>query len=233
MNISKFAIISKSAVFCLFLFFVILALPTVLSAQEYTEENGVTRFHGDSDEPIVFTAAPIRGPVLFDTFGPGDSYNTGSGWTLGYDFELQRALSFSFSDGLSYFLESISVAIAQVSGTNNLTIRLMDDSGGEPGATIETWNLSGEMGAFGTANPPIVINSVVLPILDSDTTYWIVASVPAGDWSAWNRSEPQVDGTVAGREGEAGAWTVQNSYLGAFRVTGNQTPVELQSFVVE
>ena len=169
------------------------------------------------------SAAPT---VLFDTFGPGDTYNTGVGYTIGVaGFDYDQGDQFVIGAATPHYLDKIELAVGLVAGTNSLDVWLMSDTAGEPGAIIEAFNFSGAMGPFGFANPPLATNSVLRPVLYPGTPYWLIASAPAADtWAAWNQSFPVVIGTHADRLG-LGPWTVDpDDTLGAFRITGSVIP---------
>jgi len=168
------------------------------------------------------SAAPT---VLFNTFGPGDTYNTNTGWTIGTASAYDQGDQFVIGAATPHYLDKIELAGSLVSGTNSLDVWLMSDAAGEPGAIIEAFNFSGAMGPFGSANPPLAANSVLLPVLYPGTPYWLIASAPAADtWAAWNQSSPAVNGTHASRLG-LGSWTVGPvGELGAFRITGSPIP---------
>jgi hypothetical protein len=169
------------------------------------------------------SAAPT---VLFDTFGSGDTFNTGVGYTIGYPgSDYEQGDQFVIGAGTPHYLDKIELAVGLVSGTNQLDVWLMSDAAGQPGAIIETFSFIGAMGAFGSANPPLAANSVLRPLLLPGTPYWLIASAPVADtWAAWNLSLPAIIGTHADRQ-NLGPWNVDaEETLGAFRITGNIIP---------
>jgi len=168
------------------------------------------------------SAAPT---VLFNTFGPGDSYLVIGGSTIGGDQEWVQANQFMIGPATPHTLDKIELAAGLLFGTNQLDVRLMSDAAGEPGAIIEAFNFTDEMLPFG-ANPPLAANSVLHPVLYPGTPYWFVVSTPvAGSEAAWNLTDPVVLGTLAQRNG-LGAWRVYpDTTLEAFRITGNTVPV--------
>lgn len=169
------------------------------------------------------TAAPT---VLFDTFGPGNTYNTAVGWTIGISgLDYDQGDQFVIGAAVPYSLDQIELAMGLVSGTNQLDVWLMSDAAGQPGAIIEAFSFSGVMGPFGSANPPLAANSVLRPILYPGTPYWLIASAPAADtWAAWNQNSIGANGTHADRQG-LGSWSIgSGTTLGAFRVSGNVIP---------
>ena len=177
---------------------------------------------------LVLTGQVNASTTLFSTLGPGDTYQTNVGWTIGYPGQdNEQGDQFSFAAAAPYYLDTIELAVRYVSGTNELDVWLMSDAAGEPGAIIEAFNFVGLMGQSGHSNPLLVGTSVLRPVLTPGTDYWLIASAPNSDtWAAWNWSLPAVAGLHAWRQG-AGAWSVSptgaNS-MGAFRVQGTVIP---------
>jgi len=165
--------------------------------------------------------------VIFNDFGPGDTYATGIGYTLsigsplGTDWDQGNA----FTPIGTYFLDGIKLAVglAQTGGPqpNELDVWLMSDAGGEPGAIIESFHFSNAMGPFGANNPPLVANSLLHPVLTANTQYWLIGSVPGPDeFAAWNQNSINVSGLLAWRE-DLGSWSVGNDLtMAAFSITG-------------
>jgi hypothetical protein len=173
----------------------------------------------------LLTAPCFAGPI-FSTLGPGDTYDTDVGWTIGYSSnEYDQGDAFSFAGTTSYFLDMIELAVGLVSGLNELDVWLMSDTAGEPGTIIEAFNFVGAMGDFGQTNPLLVGHSTLRPVLNPGTNYWLIASAPNNDtWAAWNKSLLNVTDTHAYREG-TGPWTVlTDETLGAFRISGTPIP---------
>jgi len=177
---------------------------------------------------LVLTSHVSAAPtVLFDTFGPADTYTTNVGWTIGFsgsEFDTASQL-FSIVPATPHYLDRIELAVGIVDGTNQLDVWLMSDAAGEPGSIIEAFSFTDAMGPFGSANPPLSADSVLHPVLNPGTPYWLVASAPVSDtWAAWNLSSPTVTGTTAYRIG-LGPWILSPAdTLGAFRLTGSPIP---------
>ncbi len=172
-------------------------------------------------------AVPCFGGPIVSTLGPGDTYDTSTGWGIGDSvMEVDTANQFSFTGSKPYFLDTVELAVALVSGTNELDVWLMSDAAGEPGGIIEAFNFVGIMKPFGQDNPLLVGHSILHPVLSPGIDYWLVASAPDSDTVAgWNFSSPAVSGTVAQRSG-TGLWAVaSDGTLGAFRVSGTPVPV--------
>jgi len=167
--------------------------------------------------------------ILFNTFGPGDSYNINVGLTVGWHpfpelgGDAVTGNQFSFGGTEIYYFELIELVMGHTLGVNELDVWLTSDVAGQPGSIMETFHFSGAMGPLGQYNPLIVASSVSNPILYPATNYWFVASVPLGSSAGWNLSSPGVSGTFAQKYG-TGPWNVNNSTMSALRVSGSVVP---------
>jgi hypothetical protein len=173
---------------------------------------------------VLLLAVPSHATEIFSTLGPGDTYDTTVGYTIGYSGdEYDQGNAFSFTVATAYFLDTIELAAGHSSGVNEIDLWLMSDAAGEPGAIIEAFNFT-NLGTFGENNPLLVGTSVLRPILNPGIDYWLIASAPNSDtWAAWNLSSPAVSGSRAYREG-ADPWTVETHTMAAFRVNGTVIP---------
>jgi len=176
---------------------------------------------------LIISSASAAPTVLFNTFGPGDTYNTGLGWVIGVfeSIRFEQGDQFVIGVATPHYLDTIELAVGLVSGKNELDVWLMSDIAGEPGAIIEAFSFNGAMGIFDPVYPPLAANSVLRPVLYPGTPYWLVASAPAADtYAVWNLSSPVVNGTHALRR-DLGPWFVDDPMpLGAFRITGSPIP---------
>ncbi len=179
---------------------------------------------------LCFSAAQGAPVTLFNTFGPGDTYQSG-GTNIGASFDLGN--EFLFAGTAVYQLATIEVGATLFSGNNVLDIWLMSDVAGRPGAILESFTRTGAMRPFGATDHPVVAASVLQPLLTPDTPYWIVLSVPTGTNVVWNndidayfdvhQASRTNDGPWSGGSGPGGASCTAK----AFRVTGTliTTPI--------
>ncbi|MBN2315674.1 MAG: hypothetical protein JXM79_17230 [Sedimentisphaerales bacterium] len=173
---------------------------------------------------LSLLAVPCYAGPIFSTLGPVDTYDVGGGYTIGLS-DWNQGNQFSFTGSTSYSLDMIELAAGFVRGTNQIDVFLMSDLSGEPGGIIETFSFTNAMGQFGYNNPLLVGNSVLQPILNPNTNYWLIASAPNSDiWAVWNNSMPGINGTRASRQG-IGAWVITtDAPMAAFRISGTPIP---------
>jgi hypothetical protein len=182
-------------------------------------------------------AGPVYAVIIFDNFGPGDTYNSGVGATLAtadslVGSDLDQGLGFTVP-GPGYILDNIELAVGLVEGPNELDVWLMDDVSGEPGSIIESFHLSNAMGAFGDLNPPLLLDSVLNPPLFSGFQYWVIASATGpAEWAAWNYNSIGDVGPRAIRI-DLGPWQISNNNtVSVLRVTGYDIPEPATMFIL-
>ena len=173
------------------------------------------------------TAVPI-----YSTFGPGNSYDPVFAYDIGspgYNWDRGEQFMYSCPQSRSCTLDSIEIALRQVYidctpvGVNKIDVSLMTDAGGKPGTLIEGWSFVNQL----DINAQILMGTSVLhPVLNPDTPYWLVASAPdSSTWAEWLKSSPVVLGTH-GRKLGSDPWEIYNNITqGAFRI--NATCIEI------
>lgn len=175
-------------------------------------------------------AAGASAQVIFDNFGAGDTYQSGSGWTIsgsgspvGTDWD--QGDGFTPSQGGA--VATIEIAMGLVTGPNEFSLTLYDDNAGVPGTAI--WSsgpIVGQMGSFGNMNPPIAVNVGGAANVFAGSQYWLVASSADTTWAAWNQNSISDIGPHVNSQ-NGGPWNASNTTRGAFRVTLVPSPAGL------
>jgi hypothetical protein len=139
----------------------------------------------------VVTAPALSAPVslLITNFGPGSSYNISQGNPVGNSLDGN-----TYAEGDTFLLAgnavftSLRVALScAFACPDPVTISLNRDAGNQPGTAIETFTIPGSsLGALGTNNAPVVLNSLLDPTLVFNTRYWITVKTDLNDSIAWN-----------------------------------------------
>jgi hypothetical protein len=124
--------------------------------------------------------------VLFTNFAAGSSFNTGIGNVVGFDNNY--AQGDTFTPTASADLSSLDIALSCFSACpDNFRVSLDANKSGTPGAALESFSVSGaSLRVFGNNNPPLVLNSVLIPLLTAGTEYWVTVSSDPNDSIAWN-----------------------------------------------
>jgi hypothetical protein len=186
---------------------------------------------------------PASASTIANTFLPGQTYSVDGGYLVGGFVENEVAAAFTPSE--NYSVTQIDVAITFVGGfapppgfVAPLTLTLNEDSGGIPGAVMETWNTLESAPiptTFGGPAAPltsdvVTVHSVEVPLL-AGVQYWIAASTPfTGDPLFWWTNAPAGNGATGGIEyisqvccGPALSFYHSDTDL-AFEVLGDPTP---------
>jgi hypothetical protein len=169
----------------------------------------------------IITAAAPATVVLYDNFGPGESYNTGSGWTVSVgppvNTKWEPGFGFTVSGG-DFLLTEVDFAVGHVTGTNSIRMHLYDSAGGLPNSVLQTVIVSG-FGPFGNFNPPSTADFGGQTTLQDGQQYFLIAEAVGPDaWLAWNWNDQGVLGRVF--RADEGPWTADNATSPVARVFG-------------
>lgn len=175
--------------------------------------------------PGIAGAEPI---VVFDTFGPGDSYATNAGYIIGVgDLGTEYERGIRFSPWTTVEITGIEAAVLHAKGVNAIDFHLRADESGQPGAILETFSFSGVAGSSG--GEVLCGTSTVRPVVFVGTDYWLTASGPGApdSWMGWFFADPHYP-AVRALSSDGGPWEVTSSEkAAAFRVVGVPEPSTL------
>lgn len=174
---------------------------------------------------LSLTSASM-GDVIFNNFGPGNSYDISTGWTLSdgapVNVDWDQGDAFTVSGG-NYFLDHIDLAISLVAGQNRIFIDVYTSIGGLPGVLIDSAVIEDQMGTFGDDNPLIVALFDGSTVLNDGEQYFVTASTDSNSWAAWNLNSVGDVGLHTFRK-NLGDWAAGDNVRGAFRVKGTLVP---------
>lgn len=109
--------------------------------------------------------------VVFDTFGPGDSYNE--------DFKYGGGGQFHFQPANSGVLKNITVALGRASTeTTHTTFTLLEDIDLTFFFVLETWIIPNETPPLPSPGAVVTFDSLAMPTLLADHSYWLAFSDP-------------------------------------------------------
>jgi hypothetical protein len=152
--------------------------------------------------------------IVYSSFGPGDTYDVTSGWTIGGAGVYVQGLQFTPAG--SAVVETIEIAAFQIAGGTALNVSLMTDAGDQPGSVLETVPIC----CFGAGASIQLANSVLRPLLTGGTKYWLVVSpVAAGDLFGWDRNFNLI--ALNAQQSMGGPWSVGLEWQGAMRIRGD------------
>ena len=175
---------------------------------------------------ILGSGYPSQADIVFSNLGAGDSFsNSGrllQGETFGTIGNVDQASTFTVG-ALSYYLTSLELGL-QVNSAGPLDVILAADTGGSPGAALESisLNLNANGLAFASASGSTMLNA--------NTTYWVIADARGSYDGGWEFNNTGDLGLTAGRSAPVnsfayGAWNLRpNDDRYALRVEGRIVP---------
>jgi hypothetical protein len=186
----------------------------------------VATFHGaPARTTLPQWIAPAGKTKIIDTLGKGDAYNCCEGWTLANPqsvVALQQWIAYPITPTADATVTEIVEAIGYVAGDDSVTVALLADNGGTPGAVLESKKI-GNLEAFGNCCAVAVDHLKTGVPIKAGTTYWVAAILPSKkqatsfdvfNWSTSNSS------TVPFAFYN-GSWTVTSGPYAAFAVYGD------------
>jgi hypothetical protein len=140
---------------------------------------------------IVLSGAIAHAAVLFNNFGDNDSTFCCGGRSVGDPGgpptgTYESAASF-VSPG-DFFLSTIVLPIRFVNpetGPNRFWVYFRSDANGVPGEVVEMFEVVDEISFFNPPPKPIVIDSLLKPLLISGAVYWISVDAARETKAAW------------------------------------------------
>jgi hypothetical protein len=168
--------------------------------------------------------------TIVSTFGPGNSIACcGFGWGNGFQDELAYPFIVPVSSNYVFTTAALALSLQPVStNTNAVDISLATDASDQPGTILESFHVVNSLGPNSNSNPPVVVNSVLKPLLLAGAQYWLIETPPVSgtllDWQTAFLGSTQRAFRIDG-----GSWTVttidSSAYPGAFSISGTPSPV--------
>ena len=180
---------------------------------------------------ILFVNSLALAEVIFSNYGPGDTHSTTNGRAVLYNAPEPHPTNVDWDCGVgftpagtNYYLDTIELTAAFVTGTDELDVWLMNDNDGIPGSIIEAFHFRNELDTGWTHRPPLISTSFLNPILQADIPYWLIASTPVeGSFVNWFNNP-------IGLSGPRSYWYDDHWAVGTtdvtsvFRITGTPIP---------
>ena len=127
--------------------------------------------------------------IIYSNFGPSNAYDGSNSWGV---YGSGNFLGVGYSETAARFTPSDNVTLTQIdialwaAVPDSIVLTLNSDSGGLPGGTLATWNLSGLPGSGSCCIVQTVTPASPIT-LNSGTQYWIVAAPGDPEFlGAWN-----------------------------------------------
>ena len=187
----------------------------------------------------ILGAAPPNAsadPIIFNSFGPGDTFSSRNGYFFGYFFpgdetpESTHWRAMPFVAQQTATLQNVTLPIQRNEfvappGPGALQVVLYADNNGLPGTVLESFTYAGATGPRSVLS----FDSVTHPQLIADTTYFLAAQAigyAEGEW--WGSFEEFGEWPTPFQGGSPfnpGPWTPgASNFRTAFRLTGEDAP---------
>jgi tetratricopeptide (TPR) repeat protein len=171
-----------------------------------------------------------RADIIFSNFGPNGSYDHSSGWGFGASpFGTVQDIAVFFRVGSRpVTLDEIDVAMSFMSTPNIINLEVLPNVKGAPGPdsqALESFQLVNKLPYFLSDRPPLMIDSVLHPLLDANTGYWLAATASRPTQAIWyDNISPYGGGTFAYRDNN-GPWAALGvDPIPAFAILGSPVP---------
>jgi len=187
---------------------------------------------------VLLPAAAVANPV-FSNFGPAQGYNTLNGSPVGNAFDGNNyAEGATFTPSANAIFGSLDIALSWAfsAPASSFIVDLTQNNGGQPGAVIESFTVSGGLlQQQGNNNAPLALNSVLHPSLLAGTAYWItVATANARDSIVWNdNSTGDVSNQAVSTDGAATWFAPSGGTPGAYEINSYTAVPEPFSYITE
>lgn len=162
----------------------------------------------------AFSAMPVHasGPI-FSSFGTGGTYNTGQAYII----STSRAIAASFQVSANVQFTDVQLPL-QSAGGQSAQVYLESDSGGQPGAVLDTLTQQTPvLGGYST----ITFSCSTCPMLSAGSRYWVVATLVSGQY-LWAFNTIGLNGAAVNASGSqsGGPWSTLPNPSPAFQVNG-------------
>ena len=159
--------------------------------------------------------------TIFSNVNGGNAPNTGMGIALGSNSSV--AFSFTVPASQNYSFAGIDIDLESTMPGSSADVSLMADSGGLPGAVLESF-LIANLPPFGTNIQPLEsAASVLSPHLLGGTQYWVAVILPNDAGSYWIPNVTGNNGPEALQiSGSGWMLNIDSTAEGAFRINGQQ-----------
>jgi len=183
----------------------------------------ITTYHG---APLRSTLPqwipPTNAVAIINTFGPAHAYNCCSGWTISVPGGVGlQWIAYPITPTAGAAGLRVVEAIGYVQGGDSVTIALLADNGGVPGAVLSQ-KTKANLETFGQCCT-VAVADLDVPVT-AGTTYWVGALLPRASqsttWDAWNFSTKAGIPTNTPFAYYNGSWNATTGSYAAFAVYG-------------
>jgi hypothetical protein len=180
---------------------------------------------------LCFSGNAQAANIVYDDLGSGGSvYQHGGG---GWDATGPSSgtcnfgcgnVAFSFTPTVTSYLTQLQLGVGFASGTNSVTVELLSDSTGSPGAILESWNVQGLPSDTACCTLQTLLGNGTLPLL-AGSNYWL-SVLPGGadTFAIWQYNSTGATGPGYADQGSGLFGNGSDDIEPAFEVAGVSQP---------
>lgn len=170
---------------------------------------------------LLCTSAAMRADVIYNTFGPGNSYDNVTGYDIGGSPGVNQAYAIPFVPTETATVTGATLALALEGGNTQMILSLASSANGAPGSILNTFT---QIGSPGPQPQLIDFDCAGCAVLTAGETYFLVATQSIGSNSAWFFATSGTETVYFNANGTAfGPWTAVDGITPAFNVEGTSS----------
>lgn len=171
---------------------------------------------------LCVSSLPTWAGVIYSNLGASNPpYDENSGWAV-FNGAGQQAVGMVFTAGSSGSVSQIDVALGLTFSNGNATVSLWTDSGGLPGTSLGSWNVT-VTEPFGDYSGAVVtIPGLAGPSLTADETYIlaVIADPTTTNDLGWYYNNQGLSGPFVYSTDGGSTWGATSGPLSAFDILG-------------
>jgi len=176
------------------------------------------------------SGAAHAGSILFSNLGPGDTYATNGGTPVTGPSNafliftgIDRDRAMGFIPLITATVDSLTVPLGLETGTSAINFAVASDSGGLPGAILDTFQFSGF--PFFPGSALLTSTSTTHAELEAGLPYWLVADASGDTAAVWMFINPIGETGPTASQADKAGWVFTGADLrSAFRIEGTSVP---------
>jgi hypothetical protein len=166
---------------------------------------------------LFCASTTTRADVIYNTFGPGNSYDNVAGYDIGGSPGVNQAYAMPFVPTETATVTGATLPLA-LEGNTQMILSLASSTNGAPGSILNTFT---QVGTPGEEPQLIDFDCAGCAVVTAGETYFLVATQSIGSNSAWFFANSGSETVYFNANGTAfGPWTAVDGNLPAFDVEG-------------
>jgi hypothetical protein len=148
---------------------------------------------------LAFGHSSLRADTIYTNFDADSSYAAAAGLIVTNDAITGASVAIAFTPSDNYNLTSLEFVASDLipnfsDDSNHVTLGIFADNGGLPGSTpLESFNVI-LTGMFGDKILVTTVSSILQPLLQANTQYWVGMNAAHGDLVIWNQNVTSANG---------------------------------------